>query len=184
MGFFPLRGEIVLQQSCWLPQPYCSSAVEDVLPTGFLGRAAQLGLPYPLAVDRGVRVLVQSDITAITFPAAARPLGRFSGWEPALCKRSHRTFWGFGDSLRRIFIIIYSLGITLTEKLMPPPERKNQSITPRSRSVPHSYPSASRRTILSIFRRTDDPSIVQNSKGHRFLSFPTIHERKLAAAKY
>ena len=135
---------------------------KDILPTGFWGRAAQLGLPYPLDVDRGVRVLVQSDITAITFPAAARPLGRFSGWKPALCKRSHRTFWGFGDSLRRTFIIIYSLDITLTEKLMPPPERKNQPITPRFRSVLHPYPSASRRTILSIFRRTDDPSIVQN----------------------
>ena len=88
MGFFSLRGEIVLQQSYWLTRPYCSSTAEDVLPTGFLGRAAQLGLPYPLDVTRGVRVLVQSDITAITFPAAARPLGRFFGWKPALFERS------------------------------------------------------------------------------------------------
>lgn len=82
MGFFSLRGEIVLQQSCWLIQPHCSSTVEDVLPTGFFGGAAQLGLPYPLDVDRGVRVLVQSDMTAITFPAAARLLGDFPVGNP------------------------------------------------------------------------------------------------------
>ena len=96
MGFFPLRGEIVLQQSCWLPQPYCSSAVEDVLPTGFLGKAAQLGLPYPLAVDRGVRVLVQSDITAITFPAAARLLGDFPVGNP-LFSRDHVEHFGASE---------------------------------------------------------------------------------------
>lgn len=53
-----------------------------------MGRAAQLSLPYPLDVDRGVRVLVQSDMTAITFPAATRLLGDFPVGNP-LFSRDH-----------------------------------------------------------------------------------------------
>ena len=55
----------------------------DVPHRGFiLGTHAQLGQSHPLDVDRGVRVLVQSDMTAITFPAAARLLGDFPVGNP------------------------------------------------------------------------------------------------------
>ena len=94
----------------------------------FLGRAAQLSLPYPLDVTRGVRVLVQSDITAITFPAAAHLLVNFPVGNPPF-SRDHAEHFGASEIPAPHFHPhIFLLGITLTEKVMPPPERKNQPI--------------------------------------------------------